>query len=77
MTDINKKICSFITKQWLLPWLKENKSQNSFAKAHDIEESTIRKIKSENNYRVPVETLYKMCKARNITLEDFFKLINE
>lgn len=77
MTDINEKICLFITKQWLMPWLKENKSQNSFAKAHDIEESTIRKIKSDINYRIPVETLYKMCKARNITLENFFKLINE
>ena len=41
MIDINEKICTYITKNWLIPWLKENKSQNSFAKNHDIEESTV------------------------------------
>ena len=64
MIDINEKICTYITKNWLIPWLKENKSQNSFAKNHDIEESTVRKIKSDTTYRIPVETLYKICKAR-------------
>lgn len=77
MTDINEKICSYITKQWLIPWLNENKSQNSFAKIHDVEESTIRKIKGDTSYRIPVETLYRICSARKITLEQFFKLINE
>ncbi len=77
MIDINEKICYYITKNWLIPWLKENKSQNSFAKNHDIEESTVRKIKSDNAYRIPVETLYRICKARKITLEQFFNLINE
>jgi DNA-binding Xre family transcriptional regulator len=77
MTDINNLICSYITKEWLIPWLKENKSQISFAKDHRIEESTIRKIKSEENYRIPVETLYKICEARKISLSEFFKLINE
>ena len=61
----------------IIPWLKENKSQNSFAKNHDIEESTVRKIKSDTTYRIPVETLYKICKSRKITLEEFFKLIDE
>jgi DNA-binding Xre family transcriptional regulator len=71
MIDINEKICTYITKNWLIPWLKENKSQNSFAKNHDIEESTVRKIKSDTTYRIPVETLYKICnklhqKANNL-----------
>ncbi|MDN3692440.1 helix-turn-helix transcriptional regulator [Chryseobacterium tructae] len=77
MTDINEKICSYITKKWLIPWLQEGKSQNSFAKSHGVEESTIRKIKSEETYRIPVETLFKICEARKISLSDFFKLINE
>jgi len=77
MTDINDLICSYITKEWLIPWLKENKSQTSFAKDHGVEESTIRKIKSGGNYRIPVETLYKICEARKISLSEFFKLINE
>lgn len=77
MTDINDIICSYITKQWLRPWLKEQRSQNSFAKFHDVEESTVRKIKGDKTYRIPVETLHKMCIARKITLEEFFKLIDE
>ncbi len=77
MTDINEKICLYITKKWLIPWLQEGKSQNSFAKNHGVEESTIRKIKSEETYRIPVETLFKICEARKISLSDFFKLINE
>ncbi|MDR3023614.1 helix-turn-helix transcriptional regulator [Chryseobacterium sp.] len=77
MTDINEKICPYITKKWLIPWLQEGKSQTSFAKNHGVEESTIRKIKSEKTYRIPIETLFKICEARKISLSDFFKLINE
>lgn len=75
MTSINDKICSYITKEWLFPWLKEGQSQNSFAIKHNIDESTIRKIKGKKEYRIPVETLIKICEARDIKLSDFFKLI--
>ncbi|GAA3573446.1 helix-turn-helix domain-containing protein [Snuella lapsa] len=75
MTNINEKICSYITKEWLFPWLKEGKSQNSFAIKHNIDESTVRKIKSKNGYRIPVETLIKICESRGIKLSDFFRLI--
>lgn len=75
MTSINIKICSYITKEWLFPWLKEGKSQNSFAIKHNIDESTIRKIKGKKEYRIPVETLIKICESRDIKLSDFFKLI--
>lgn len=77
MIDINAKICAYITKQWLIPWLNENKSQTSFAEKHGVEESTIRKIKNGKGYRIPVETLYKICEARKISLSEFFKLISE
>lgn len=75
MTNINKKICVYIVKEWLTPWLNEGKSQTSFANAHNVEESTIRKIKGNNNYRIPVETLYKICESRNMSLADFFKKV--
>ncbi len=75
MTDVNKKICTYIVKEWLTPWLSDGKSQTSFANAHNVEESTIRKIKGNNNYRIPVETLYKICEARNIKLHEFFKMV--
>ena len=73
MTNINDEICKYITKEWLHPWLKEGKSQNSFAISHNIDESTVRKIKSTNEYRIPVETLKRICEARGISLSDFFK----
>ncbi|GHC48029.1 hypothetical protein GCM10008083_09140 [Ulvibacter litoralis] len=76
MTDINVEICNYITKEWLQPWLKEGKSQNAFAILHTIDESTVRKIKNIHNYRIPVETLYRICEARDITLYDFFQKID-
>ena len=77
MTDINYLICQFIFKEWLTPWLDEGKSQTSFANAHNVEESTIRKIKKNDNYRIPVETLQKICESRNLSLSEFFKLIEK
>lgn len=73
MIDINKKICNYIVKEWLKPWIDQGKSQTSFAKLHNVEESTIRKIKGENTYHIPVETLYKICSARKLSLKDFFE----
>lgn len=76
MTDVNKKICSFIVSEWLNPWIKEGKSQTSFANIHNIEESTIRKIKGSKTYRIPVETLNRICEARDLKLAAFFKLLD-
>ncbi|MGP1992917.1 helix-turn-helix domain-containing protein [Zobellia laminariae] len=75
MSNINLEICSFITKKWLFPWLNEGKSQSSFANIHNIDESTVRKIKSKNGYRIPVETLNKICEARNLKLSEFFQMV--
>lgn len=76
MTNINIQICSYITEEWLHPWLNEGKSQNSFALSHNIDESTVRKIKSTKEYRIPVETLKRICDARGISLSDFFKKLS-
>tara|TARA_Y100001933_G_scaffold48957_1_gene47740 strand:- start:864 stop:1097 length:234 start_codon:yes stop_codon:yes gene_type:complete len=74
MSNINVEICNYITKEWLLPWLREGKSQSSFAIKHNIDESTVRKIKGRNEYRIPVETLNRICEAKGIKLSEFFKL---
>ncbi|MEC3965636.1 helix-turn-helix transcriptional regulator [Flagellimonas halotolerans] len=74
MSNINVEICSYITEEWLLPWIKEGKSQSSFAIKHNIDESTVRKIKGRNEYRIPVETLNRICEAKGIKLSEFFKL---
>lgn len=76
MDDINKKICNYITKEWIKPWIDEGKSQTTFAKLHNVDESTIRKIKGENIYRIPVETLYKICNARKLSLKKFFEKLD-
>ncbi|MFH6987960.1 helix-turn-helix domain-containing protein [Flavobacterium collinsii] len=75
MVDVNDRICAYIVKEWLSPWLKEGKSQTAFANVHNVDEGTVRKIKSHKKYRIPVETLNKICEVRQITLSDFFKLV--
>lgn len=76
MTNINIEICQYITKEWLFPLLNEGKFQNAFAIKHNIDESTVRKIKNKNEYRISVETLHRICEARGTTLSNFFKSIN-
>jgi len=75
MVDTNEVICSYIVKEWLNPWMQQGKSQTTFANLHNVDESTIRKIKSHKTYRIPVETLSKICEARKIKLSEFFILI--
>ncbi|MBW2962901.1 helix-turn-helix domain-containing protein [Mesonia aestuariivivens] len=44
---------------------------------HNIDEKTVRRIKSDANYTMELNTLYKICESRNISLSDFFKLIEK
>ncbi len=79
MTGASNIICNYIYKNWI----KTYKSQRSFALDHNIEETIVRKIKStalkikDSNYNIPVNTLQKICDARNIKLSDFFKMIDK
>jgi len=79
MNNTNYLICDYIYKKWIQPF----KSQRSFAIEHNIEESIVRKIKNtslknkEVGYNIPVNTLSKICEARNLKLSEFFKLINQ
>jgi DNA-binding Xre family transcriptional regulator len=77
MASINTIICDYINKEWLQPWLKSGKSQRAFADYNNIEESIVRKIKGKEAYRIPVETLYKICQSRDVKLSDFFKEIEK
>ncbi len=70
--DINKKICNYIA----INWIEKSKSNRAFALDHFIEESTVRKILQKDGYRIPVNTLKKICDARNLKLSEFFFLIN-
>ncbi|MEO0045134.1 MAG: hypothetical protein RL705_325 [Bacteroidota bacterium] len=79
MNNANYIICDFIYKNWIKPF----KSQRAFAIEHNIEESIVRKIKNTSlklekvDYNIPVNTLVKICEARNIKLSEFFILIGQ
>jgi len=79
MTGASNIICKYIYKNWIETY----KSQRSFALDHNIEETIVRKIKStalkikDSNYNIPVNTLQKICEARNIKLSEFFKMIDK
>ena len=75
--DINKAICEYITKEWINPFLENGGTQVGFADNHNILESTVRKIKNTPNYRIPVETLFKICQERRISVSDFFILLEK
>lgn len=71
MSGINKTICNYIAKEWVSKY----KSYRSFALDHDVDGKTVRKIITEKGYRIPVETLKRICDGNHISLSDFFKLL--
>lgn len=79
MGETSKIICNYIYKNWI----ESYKSQRAFGLDHGIEESIVRKIKNTaldidgTNYNIPVNTLQKICEAKNISLSHFFKLIGK
>lgn len=73
MSNINKKVCNYIAKEWIF----KSKSNRSFALDHNIDEKTVRKMLQENGYRMPLRTIEKICEAKEIKLSTFFKLIDE
>ncbi|MAD98305.1 MAG: transcriptional regulator [Flavobacteriaceae bacterium] len=72
MDSINKKVCNYIAKEWIL----KSKSNRTFALDHNIDEKTVRKILQKNGYRIPLTTLYKICEAREIRISSLLKEIN-
>jgi DNA-binding Xre family transcriptional regulator len=77
MAKINRVICDYINKEWLQPWLEQNKSQRAFADKCNVEESIIRKIKGNKEYRIPVETLERICEGQGVSLQNFFKKLEK
>lgn len=51
----------------------------AFATDHDIDEKTVRRIKEwqTRQYKITIYTLEKICTARKISVEEFFKLIKK
>jgi DNA-binding Xre family transcriptional regulator len=72
--DLNDKICEFVSDKWIDA---SKGSARSFATEHDVDEKTVRRIINwkQARYQITLYTLEKICKARDISLEEFFKLI--
>ncbi|MCG2611827.1 helix-turn-helix transcriptional regulator [Flavobacterium sp. SM15] len=71
MIEVNRKIVDYIANEWI----SHAKSQRSFALDHGIDEKTVRSIKNDENYKISLETIIKICEARNIKLSEFFKIV--
>ncbi|SHJ18353.1 helix-turn-helix domain-containing protein [Flavobacterium terrae] len=71
MIEVNRKIVDFIANEWV----SKAKSQRSFALDHGIDEKTVRSIKNDETYKISLETIIKICEARNLKLSEFFKII--
>lgn len=72
MSDLNRNICNYIAKNWI----GDNQPKTEFALNHNIDEKTVRRIYNDDNYNISLNTLKKICEARNIKLSEFFKLID-
>ncbi len=77
MSNVNWRVCQYIYEKWIV----KSVSQRAFALDHDIEESVVRKIKraalnkDQVNYSIPVITLKKICDGEEITLAEFFSMV--
>lgn len=71
MNQANRKIVEFIRDKWVIP-LNNN---NLFAKEHFIDEKTVRRIREDDEYQVSLITIMRICEAKNLKLNEFFKMI--
>lgn len=76
------KALRFVINQYIIDnWFRDYKypdgkyKYTEFAKAHYIEEKIARKIVNQKGYAMAFDTLEKICSSRDITLEEFFRLI--
>lgn len=73
MRMINRTIVEYIA----IEWVSQAKSQRAFAIEHGIDEKTVRNIKYDKDYTISLETLVKICNARELHLWEFFGIIGK
>lgn len=69
MEDINRKIVEYIKETWL----DKIENNSDFARKHKIDEKTVRSIKTDENYRISLISLVRICKGEELSLEEFCK----
>lgn len=72
MKEANRKIVEYIRDNWVIPL--DNNSK--FAVDHNIDEKTVRRIRDDINYQISLITIMRICHAKNVSLADFFKIID-
>lgn len=81
--DDEKEVIVAICKYVYTNWISKAKSQREFASKCDIEESTVRRIKnialgtSKSDYNMSVKTIAKICRKKEVTLEELFQNIKK
>jgi hypothetical protein len=70
---VDKYICNYIATTWLSDGL----SGREQARRLGVHPNLILKIKDVDGYKLPVSTLATMCFYKGISLEEFFRVINE
>lgn len=81
--DEEKDVIIAICKYVYTNWISKAKSQREFASKCEIEESTVRRIKnialgtSKTDYNMSVKTIAKICRKKEITLEQLFQDIKK
>ncbi len=77
MKELKFVINEYIISNWLGEYKYPDGSYKytEFAQAHYIEEKTARKLANDKNYAMTLSTLEKICTSRDLTLEEFFRLI--
>ncbi|OWW23537.1 hypothetical protein B4Q04_20280 [Zobellia sp. OII3] len=71
MKSCNRKIVEFIRDKWVNP----TDNNSLFARNHYLEEKTVRRIRDDENYNISLNTIVRICEAKNLKLSEFFKMV--
>jgi len=73
MVTLKKKICNYIA----IEWISKAKSNRQFAEDHAIDEKVVRRILDPEVSGISLQTIERICEAREIKISEFFALIEE
>jgi len=72
---INKYICNYISKRWIINRTDENGKEvtkRQYAKDCNLAASTIIKLQIPDGYNIPFATISSICNKEKIALSTFF-----
>jgi hypothetical protein len=70
---VDQHVCNFIKEEWM----KDIKSFRDWGKQHGVHEAVSRKINQQEGYNIPVSTLKIICFYKQITMQNFFNLVEK